>query len=77
VTGAGSPVRRWIPIFCKANPAAMLISRGGTHKSSSHVRFRRQGVKDTGYVEGENMAIEYRSRGPSNRLAPRADEVIE
>ena len=31
--------------------------------NADHLRAFRQGLKDTGYVEGENTAIEYRSAG--------------
>jgi hypothetical protein len=37
----------------------------------------RQGLKDTGYVEGENVAIEYRwAEGQYNRLPALAAELV-
>jgi ABC-type uncharacterized transport system substrate-binding protein len=37
----------------------------------------RQGIKDTGYVEGENVAIEYRwAENQFDRLPALADELV-
>jgi putative tryptophan/tyrosine transport system substrate-binding protein len=37
----------------------------------------RQGLKDTGYVEGENVAIEYRwAENQFDRLPALADELV-
>ena len=38
--------------------------------NADHLRAFRQGLKDTGYVEGENMAIEYRSAESHNDRLP-------
>src|SRR5207302_10232724 len=38
--------------------------------NADHLRAFRQGLKDTGYVEGENMAIEYRSAESQNDQLP-------
>jgi putative tryptophan/tyrosine transport system substrate-binding protein len=45
--------------------------------NADHLRAFRQGLKDTGYVEGENMAIEYRSAESHNdRLPALALELV-
>jgi putative ABC transport system substrate-binding protein len=44
---------------------------------SSDLKTFRQGLRDLGYVEGRNIAIEYRSaEGDIDRLAPLASELV-
>ena len=58
--------------------------RGGKIPRIGYLDFRlsyldafRQGLRDLGYVEGRNIAIEYRSaEGDIDRLAPPAAEVV-
>ena len=44
---------------------------------TDRLRGFRQGLKDTGYVDGENVAIEYRwAEGQNDRLPALADELV-
>jgi putative ABC transport system substrate-binding protein len=52
---------------------------GGTSPDTFADRLRafRQGLKDTGYVEGENVAIEYRwAENQNDRLPELATELV-
>jgi putative ABC transport system substrate-binding protein len=50
----------------------------GSQSSLSRVAALRQGLKETGYVEGDNVAFEYRwSEGQEDRLPAMAAELIE
>jgi ABC-type uncharacterized transport system substrate-binding protein len=44
---------------------------------TERLRAFRQGLKDTGYIDGENVAIEYRwAEGQNDRLPALADELV-
>ena len=72
------------PLVAGAQPPGKKIPRIGSleHGSPSinpHLREAfQQGLRDLGWIEGQNVAIEYRyAEGKEERLPERADEVIQ
>jgi putative tryptophan/tyrosine transport system substrate-binding protein len=69
------------PLVARAQQAAMpvvgIISSGSPAEYGNFVAAFRQGLKEAGYVEGKNLAIEYRwAEGHYDRLpSPAADLV--
>ena len=58
--------------FLNSNLSSTSLDTG-----SQLLRAFRQGLKETGYVEGENVAIEYRwAEGQVDRLREMADELV-
>src|SRR5438445_607836 len=76
---AGGAAAVW-PLAARAQPAMPVI--GFVHPASPDIiadrlRAFRQGLKDTGYVEGETVAIEYRwAEYQIDRLPALAHELV-
>jgi putative tryptophan/tyrosine transport system substrate-binding protein len=55
-----------------------ILSGGSPDKTSPHIEAFRQGLRDMGWVEGRNIAIEWRSaEGRTDRLTGLATELVD
>src|SRR4030095_6732138 len=81
VGGAAGPPPTLGPRVARAQQPSMpvigFLNTASPDGYTERLRGFRQGLKDTGYVEGENVAIEYRwAEGQTDRLPALAADLV-
>jgi putative tryptophan/tyrosine transport system substrate-binding protein len=75
----GTATMTW-PFVSRAQPTKPVIGwlNGGTSEGFAYLAVEfRKGLEETGYVEGQNLAIEYRyADGENNRLLGLAENLV-